>query len=163
GDAMDWKRWLKRTVGAVMLVLVLRTGWVIGEREVKRSAGEREYAAAVAETEETDPDWRWETLNARRPPPPAGKNAADLIRRTRAVAARVRWGAALGVEDGDPGRTADALVAMLNASRSIGDEPFHISQLVRIATRAVAARSTERALGQLSLPAGRLAGLQAAW
>jgi hypothetical protein len=238
------KRWLKRTLVAVVACLALRTVWLVGEREWKRAAGEREYAAAVAETEKSDPNWRWEALAANRQQPPADKNGATLIPRigeatpkdwgqklhdpewepiltrpanlrlpdevvaearrelgaagravefarafkdypsghreitlsrdvlgtllpdtqhTRAAAALLRWSAVVAVEDGDPGRAADDLAAALNVSRSIGDEPFLISQLVRMATRTVAARSTERALAQLSLPADRLASLQAAW
>src|SRR5690242_16686436 len=80
---MNWKRWLKRTAGAVVLVLVLRTVWLVGEREWLRAEGEKQYAAAVAETERTDPDWRWDALSAKRPKPPAGKNGAELISRIR--------------------------------------------------------------------------------
>ncbi len=79
---------------------------------------------------------------------------------TRQAADLLRWEVVAASEDGDGRRTADALLALVNASRSIGDEPFLISQLVRIAVRAVAVRSAERAVAQSAdLP---LAELQAA-
>jgi len=242
---MTWKRWLKRTLGAVVLVLALRTVWLVGEREWHRSQGEKEYAAAVAETDRTDPDWRWDALNAKRIKPPAGKNAADLIPRinaltpkdwgnrldltdegmsrehppantrfdpdligsareelarahpavelartlkvfpagyrvirlapnpygtlledtqaTRGVSNLLRWDIVIAVEDGDTVRAATDLLAMLYASRSIGDEPFLISQLVRIATRSIAHGSLEWVLAQAALTEPQLAGLQSAW
>lgn len=237
-------RWLKRTLLAVGLYLVVHTGWLIAEREWRRAAGEREYAEAVAATEEHDPDWRWEVIARTRQRPPADRNGAAVIpqvkagiprnwgrklqgdewepvlnrpanlrhpdevlaearrelaaarpavelafrlkdyplghrdialtpdvvntplpdtQNTREVAVLLRWAVAVAVEDGDGGRAADGLYALLNASRSLGDEPFLISQLVRMATRTVAARAAERTLAQTELPADRLAALQAAW
>ena len=82
---------------------------------------------------------------------------------TRTVAALLRWDVVLAAADGDRGRAADDLLALLNTSRSVGDEPFLISQLVRIATRTLAARSVEYVLGQVELADPRLAALQAAW
>jgi hypothetical protein len=241
---MLWKRWLKRVVGAVVLVLVVRTVWLIGEREWRRAAGEKELAAAVAETEATDPDWRWEALSAKRRKPPAGKNGAEVIARiknlvpkdadqlgnaklwetpssaspnarlseadigevrqrvdtmrpavelartlrdfpegnrelettpdvwntklgdtefTRRVSILLSWDVVLAIEDSDPARAADGLLAMLNTSRSIGDEPFLISQLIRIATRTIATRSLEWVVGQTELTPDRLAAVQDAW
>lgn len=242
---MTWKRWLWRTAGAVVVLLVARTAWLVGEREWRRSAGETDYAAAVAETERTDPDWRWDDLNAGRSRPPVGRNGAEVIPKvkalagagwgkdllgerlgrrsdlppnvrypdvvlaearreldgaraavdlsrtlkdypdegfrelrlasnpfatpledtqdTRLVAAILAWDAAVAADDGRPDRAADALLAALHATRSIGDELFLISQLVRLATREVAAQSTERALAQASLTEPQLAGVQAAW
>lgn len=241
---MLWKRWLKRTVGAVVLVLIVRTVWLIGEREWRRAAGEKELAAAVAETEVTDPDWRWEALSAKRPKPPPGKNGAELIPRikqlvpkdseqpgnaklweaptpaspnarlteaeiaevrerfdtmrpavelartlkdfpegnreleitpdvwntklgdtefTRRVSLLLSWDVVLALAEGNRDRAADGLIAMLNTSRSIGDEPFLISQLIRIATRTIAARSLEWAIGQTELHPDRLASLQVVW
>ena len=81
---------------------------------------------------------------------------------TRHAADLLRWDVVVAAEDGDPSRAADDLLAILNASRSIGDEPFLISQLVRMAVRTVAVRSTERLLAQSS-DAPPLAGLQAAF
>jgi hypothetical protein len=80
---------------------------------------------------------------------------------TRAVVDLLRWDVVLAVEDGDRRRAADDLLAMLNASRSIGDEPFLISQLVRMATRTVTVQSTEWMLAHVSDAQG-LAELQSA-
>jgi hypothetical protein len=62
---------------------------------------------------------------------------------TRSVFNLLRWDAALAVEDGNPSRAAEDLLALLNASRSIGDEPFLISQLVRMAGRGVLVKAVE--------------------
>ena len=240
---MSWKKWLKRILLGIVLSVVARTVWLVGEREWVRSEGERELAAALAATDAADPDWRWEAIAKNRQFPPPGQNSADLIPRikallppdwfdfenpkkldlpeqlpnqrlpkdtlaearehlglareavelartlknmpngnrvinlapdvfstilkdtqdTRAVILLLQWDTILAVADKDQSRAADDLVALLNASRSIGDEPFLISQLVRVATRNVATRSLEWVLGQIELPEARLAVLQAAW
>lgn len=71
---------------------------------------------------------------------------------TRHVADLLRWDVVLAVEDGDTRRAADDLLAMLNASRSLGDEPFLICQLVRIAARVITIRSAEWLLAQAGRP-----------
>jgi hypothetical protein len=71
---------------------------------------------------------------------------------TRHVADVLRWDIALAVEDGDTLRAPDTLLAILNAARSIGDEPFLISQLVHVAVRSVAVKSAERLLAQTTDP-----------
>ena len=50
---------------------------------------------------------------------------------------------------------------LLSIGRSIGDEPFLISQLVRIAIGTVAMKSTRRVLGQGEPSDAALARLQA--
>jgi hypothetical protein len=52
--------------------------------------------------------------------------------------------------------------AMLNSARSLGDEPFSISQLVRIAGVSLACRSLERTLAQGEAPPDELALMQRA-
>lgn len=62
-------------VAAVALLLVGTVGAlaVRGWRQRATETGEGgEFAAAAAETEATDPGWRWEALSAGRPRPPAG-------------------------------------------------------------------------------------------
>ena len=78
---------------------------------------------------------------------------------TRLVADLLRWDVVIATEDDDIRRAADSLLALLNASRSIGDEPLFISQLVRMAVRSVAVRYTELALAQS--PSFPLSELQA--
>jgi hypothetical protein len=68
---------------------------------------------------------------------------------TRAVVDLLRWDVVLAVEEGNPARATEDLHALLNASRSIGDEPFLVSQLVRMAGRTVTVQSVERLLGQM--------------
>lgn len=80
---------------------------------------------------------------------------------TRVVVDLLRWEAALAAEEGDRTRATDALLALLSAARSIGDEPFLISQLVRMAGRAIMVNAVERFLAQTPDPMG-LAELQAA-
>jgi hypothetical protein len=67
---------------------------------------------------------------------------------TRQAADLLKWEVVVATADGDPRRTADGLLALLNASRSLGDEPFLVSQLIRMAARAIALRSVERAIAQ---------------
>lgn len=64
--------------------------------------------------------------------------------------------------DGDIDGALDSALACLNASRSIGDEPFMISMLIRLAVRTIAVRSMERALGQGEASAAKLAQVQSA-
>jgi hypothetical protein len=80
---------------------------------------------------------------------------------TRHAADLLRWDVVLAVEDRDGNRAVVDLQAMLNASRSIGDEPFLISQLVRMAVRTTTVRSTEWLLAQTTDATG-LEELQAA-
>lgn len=49
---------------------------------------------------------------------------------------------------GDSKKALLAVVAALNAARSVGDEPFYISQLVRTAGVALVCQAIERILGQ---------------
>lgn len=239
---MNSWRWVRRTLATIAVGVVLTTVWLLAEREWTRSAGERVYAAAVAETERTDPDWRWDALNAKRvwpepfqieadripqvkallPPDwgrtldakgpagdrpanvrlpaatvaaarramdgtgpavdhartlmngPAGNRRIDLkpnvletplphLDALRDVVKVLEWDAELAVEDNQPGWARVDLLALLHASESVGDEPFLVSQMVRMGTRAVAARATARVLGQCELPVKAVAKLQAAW
>jgi hypothetical protein len=70
--------------------------------------------------------------------------------------------AAIRAHDGDLDGALDSCRAILGVGRSIGDEPFLSSQLVRMAIgRAVAMKSTRRALGQGEPSDAALARLQA--
>src|SRR5204863_8158881 len=66
----------------------------------------------------------------------------------RAVAHALHFDAMLRAEDKDLDGAMYTIRAMINASRSIGDEPSIISQLVRIACRAIALVQLERVLAQ---------------
>jgi hypothetical protein len=69
--------------------------------------------------------------------------------------------AAIRVHDGDADGALDTCRAILGVGRSIGDEPFLVSQLVRIAIGSVAMNSTRRVLGQGEPSEPALARLQA--
>jgi hypothetical protein len=69
--------------------------------------------------------------------------------------------AAVRAHDGDPDGALDSCRAILGVGRSIGDEPFSISQLVRINIGLHAARAARRVLGQGEPSDGALARLQA--
>jgi hypothetical protein len=81
----------------------------------------------------------------------AARNAARLLTADAALRAR----------DGDPDGALDSCRAILNVGRSIGDEPFLISMLVRIAIGRVAMNSARRVLGQGEPSDEALARLQA--
>jgi hypothetical protein len=68
--------------------------------------------------------------------------------------------AAIRAHDGDLDGALDSCRAVLNVSRSIGDEPFLISQLVRVAIDALALNAARRVLGQGEPSEGALARLQ---
>ncbi len=65
----------------------------------------------------------------------------------RAAASLLRYDSLLLAHDGDIPGALQNFRAILHAGRAIGDEPFLISQLVRVATVAVAVNTLERALG----------------
>src|SRR5262249_25100913 len=74
--------------------------------------------------------------------PLPGTQAARTAGRLLAADAAVR------AQDGDLDGALDSCRAILGVARSIGDEPFIISQLVRMAIRSVAVSSTRRVLAQ---------------
>ncbi|MCI0705442.1 MAG: hypothetical protein L0241_30650 [Planctomycetia bacterium] len=61
----------------------------------------------------------------------------------------LRWDLVIAAEDVDKERIADNLLALLNCSRSIGDEPDSLAQFVRVNFQTDMIRSTERALAQV--------------
>ena len=69
--------------------------------------------------------------------------------------------AAMRAQGGDLDGAVDSCRALLNAGRSMGDEPFLISQLVRIAIGSVAMNSMRRVLGQGEPSEAALIRLQA--
>jgi hypothetical protein len=71
---------------------------------------------------------------------------------TRHAADLLRWDVVIAVEDGNERLATDDLLALLNASRSIGDEPFLVCQLIRIAMRSIAVRSAEWLIAQTVNP-----------
>jgi hypothetical protein len=67
---------------------------------------------------------------------------------SRTVARLLNLDAATLAHDGNPDGAIDSCRAILGVARSIGDEPFLISQLVRIAIGGVGIQAAERVLGQ---------------
>ena len=84
------------------------------------------------------------------------------VQERRQVAHALSIDSALAAEGGDPAGAVRSAHAGLNLARSIGDEPFLISQLVRIACTSIAVRSAERAVA-LGEPTDGVAELQAAF
>jgi hypothetical protein len=66
----------------------------------------------------------------------------------RLIADLLGYDTVLRAQDKDPDGALASCRGALNAGRSIGDEPLLISQLVRIACRAMATRQAERVLAQ---------------
>jgi hypothetical protein len=66
----------------------------------------------------------------------------------RQVAELLGYDALLRAQEQDPDGALTACRALLNAGRSLGDEPMMISQLVRLSSRALAVGRAERALAQ---------------
>jgi hypothetical protein len=79
---------------------------------------------------------------------------------TRDVANLLAHDALLKAQQGDIDGALLSCRAILNVGRSIGDEPFLISMLVRIAIRSIAIYKTERVLAQGEPSAGVLADFQ---
>jgi hypothetical protein len=79
----------------------------------------------------------------------------------RSVAMLLRSDAAMRVHDGDADGAIDSSRAILNAGRSIGDEPFLISMLVRIAIGRNAMSAVRRTLGQGEPSEAALSRIQA--
>lgn len=84
------------------------------------------------------------------------------VQNVREVAALLQLDALAAALEDDPNQAVESAHAGLNARHAIGDEPFLISQLVRTATDAIAARTAEWVLAWGEPTAG-LAELQAAF
>jgi len=78
----------------------------------------------------------------------------------REITNLLAWDVMLLAQDGDADRALESCRAIVNTGRSIGDEPFMISELVRIAIRAIAVGKIERALAQGQPSDAPLAALQ---
>jgi hypothetical protein len=79
---------------------------------------------------------------------------------TRRVATLLQYDALLRAQKGDMRGAVESCRAIVNAGRSLGDEPIAISQLIRIAIVVVACRTTERVLAQGEAAEEDLAALQ---
>jgi hypothetical protein len=78
----------------------------------------------------------------------------------RSVARLLAVDAAIRADDGDCDGALDSCRAVLGTGRSIGDEPFLISQLVRAGIGITAIKATLRTLGQGEPSDHALAGIQ---
>jgi hypothetical protein len=85
------------------------------------------------------------------------------LQNTREVASLLDVHALISAYDRKGDQAVESALACLAVSRGIGDEPFLISQLVRIAEAAIAVRSAERVLGLCEVGEPRLADLQTAF
>lgn len=84
------------------------------------------------------------------------------IKASRTIARLLSIDAAIRAHEGNLDGALDSTRAVLGTARSIGDEPFAISQLVRIAIGEVAMKSARRVVGQGEPSDDALARLQAA-
>ncbi len=226
-----WRFWLFIIGTPVLLAALAGVGWL-----VQVNGG---LSGAIADADRLDPRWRLEEIEADRPTPPPGRNAADTIAAIRRLkpspwpdatkdqllndlpavnllneqqAAAVkeelgRAGPALAearslidtprgrhpitfapnwigtllpmvqanreaavllkydvldkAQAGDADGAVRSCHAAFHAGSSLGDEPFLISQLVRIACQAVAVNLLERTLAQGEPSDAVLAALQA--
>ncbi len=69
------------------------------------------------------------------------------LQETHAVASLLKYDAYLRAQDGDLSRAVDDVRAIIHASRAIGDEPYMLSQLVRINIDGMAVGVLQRVLG----------------
>src|SRR5207245_7633750 len=72
----------------------------------------------------------------------------DHLQEARELALLLRFSAIQQAHEGDIDAAIATFRAILNTGRSIGDEPFAISQVVRLSCLRLALRSLERTLGQ---------------
>lgn len=79
----------------------------------------------------------------------------------RVLAGALRCDAEAAALTGDPDGAIDRALAVLNAGRAVGDEPFLISQVVRLACRRLAARTAVQVLAWGQPADAPLARLQA--
>jgi hypothetical protein len=70
------------------------------------------------------------------------------LQEARMVAYLLQFDVLLRAQEGDADGALGSCRATLNDGRSLGDEPFLISQLVRMAVRAIAVGQTQRVLAQ---------------
>jgi hypothetical protein len=82
------------------------------------------------------------------------------VQTTREVASLLRYDALLLAQEGRPAEALRSCRAVFNAAGSLGDEPFMISQLVRIAIVAIGCAAVEKVLALGEAPADDLARLQ---
>ncbi len=80
----------------------------------------------------------------------------------RTVAALLQHDALVSAADGRGDDALDDVLAVLALARGIGDEPFLISQLVRMALASIAVKATERTLWLCEPKEAKLAEVQAA-
>jgi hypothetical protein len=83
------------------------------------------------------------------------------VQNTREMAWLLQKDAILRADRGDVNGAIESTRAVLGAARSIGDEPFAVSQLTRMACETVALSTFERALSQGEATAQALARIQA--
>jgi hypothetical protein len=127
-------------------------------------AGMQEHKAATAEARKTArqikryPRGRHDLVLERNP----YMTLLPHCQKAREVAALLEYDALLAAMENDAPGGLDASLAALNVARSIGDEPFLISQLVRLACVRLATQSAMQVLAW-GEPQNELAELQAAF
>lgn len=85
------------------------------------------------------------------------------VQRIREVARLLEFDTHASIARGDSSAALDSTLGLLNAARSIGDEPTSISQLVRLAIDRIAVRALQRLLAHRQIAEQSLARLQKAF
>jgi hypothetical protein len=123
---------------------------------LRRALKSAEPALAVARELADLPAGRFETTYG---PDGFPKSMAHL-QQARALVNRLKYWTLLQCEDGDIDGALASVRAMVNAGRSLADEPFMPAQLTQLACRGVALCILERALAQGEPSKGALIVLQ---
>jgi hypothetical protein len=82
------------------------------------------------------------------------------LQNVREIGSLLRLDVRLSLQDGEQGRAWRSCHALLNAGRSIGDEPSLIGPLIRIAIDSSTVHDVERSLGQGEVDAPALGAMQ---
>jgi hypothetical protein len=84
----------------------------------------------------------------------------DYVQKAREIMYLLQLDAAWRAHEGDCDGAAESCMAILNTAEALKEQPFIISQLVRIAGQAIAVGSIERTLGQGTVSEANLRKLQ---
>ncbi len=90
----------------------------------------------------------------------ASVDAHFMVQAAAAIARLLQWDAVVRAEGMDPDGAVEDCIAIINAARAIGDEPWFNLQQVRNSIQTIAINTTERVLAQGQPAERRLAELQ---
>src|ERR1043166_6151304 len=85
----------------------------------------------------------------------------DYVQETRNIATLLQWDAAMRAHDDDLEGAMDSCLPTLHTANALKDQPFLISQLVRVAEQSIGIGAIERTLGQGRVSESKLQKAQA--